>query len=298
MRAGIVTAAIALLALAGPAVAGELSGVVTDSDGEVMSYVIVRVIPVDMSGGYRKLQAETDGTGTFRITHDWEGEHWIQLQKVEQGDSFVVRALKVDLADKNQKVEIKLTKTELCGKVTLADKGKAAPERPMISVTLHELVKTRDGSLTIGASCGSAYPDKKGSYRVRGIPAGKFRVYANLRGYRKFEKDIEIKKGTKKKLDVKLEPMKAGTVRFHVMDTKGRALDGVRFSYDRGGGISSTLGVDRSDDPQPGVYVISKQLEAGRWRVYVSRDGYQTARVMVKVAEGKTTEMTVELEEK
>jgi hypothetical protein len=286
----IALATALLLFVASPALAGEgvITGVVKDSDGKPMAGVIVRAYSL---GDRKSVQTEADGDGKFQILGVGAGENWITVQSVKQGDSFAIRVDTIEVGEKEYKLKIQLEKTEVCGKVTLKDTGKPAGSgRNSPSLTFHQVNKR--GRQIDGGSSGSAYPDRDGSWRWRGFKPGRYRIYVSMRGYRKTELEVEVKKGKKKKgVDIVLEPLKSGLVRFEVSDEEGEPMEGVDFSVLRGD-TSSTLFVDETDDL--GVYE-TKELEEGTWQVSVHKRGYAYAHVKVKVKEGKTTEVEVKL---
>jgi protocatechuate 3,4-dioxygenase beta subunit len=275
---------------------GRLSGVVLDEAGYPMAGVIVRIAPTDIRGGYRPDQARTGADGRFVIDDAGEGPHRVSVQSLAKGNSFVTQLDDIILDGSDQDVTLRLTQSEISGRVALADTGKP-PAGPgmFVSVALYHLGPKKDGKgkvvgETIAGHAGNAFLDKEGGYAFRGVRSGRYRIYVHLRGYRKVERDLEVSGGeTKTGVDFELEKLRAGTLEVTVKDEGEEPIGGLSFSYSSDGQIWSSLNMDR---PSPGVYV-TKQLDTGTWRVSMYRKDLASKRVEVKIEEGATTRLAV-----
>jgi RNA polymerase sigma factor (sigma-70 family) len=261
-----------------------ISGTLVDAEGSVLPGAIVRARPKDMKGGYTSRDTRTDDAGAFTIADLQPGE-WVVSVQVLGEVAFAGDITTVKVGADPVTVALRLERGEIAGRVTVKATGKPV-ERMGAQLSLYPLARGQDGKWRMaGNSSFMAFLDAEGRYRFRGLAPGRYRlaVYPREKGLRKFEKEIDLRAGERMDgVDVALEEMKTGTVRFTVRDASGSALEGVLFSTGQPDGSSLTFNPEAAE---PGVYVAT--LEAGKHTVHCYRKDAGSAEATVEVKEGK-----------
>ena len=200
-----------------------LTGIVLDAGGNPMPGVIVRISPLDdegrpRGGRYAPNQVETGPDGRFSIPNAGEGPHRVEVQSLEKGNSFAVALDPIRLTGQDQEVTLQLEESGIAGRITDAETREPPTERPHIS-----LYRVKPWEYVA-----AAFLNADGSYRFRSVPAGTYRIYVYVNGYRQAQRDLDLGDGELKSgVDFELVKLVPGTVIFKVTDSAGAPVEGL-----------------------------------------------------------------------
>jgi RNA polymerase sigma factor (sigma-70 family) len=139
---------------------------------------------------------------------------------------------------------------------------------------------------------GIALPGEDGEFRFRDLAPGRYRIMVNPAKpvHRKAQKDVDVPaSGNVEGIAIPLEECGCGTVRFSVVDGAGKPVEGASF-WTQAGGTSTTFSPTSA---KAGLYVA--ELEEGKVKVGLSKEGVGRAVADVTVRDGRTVEVKIVL---
>ncbi len=268
--------------------AAVLSGVVTDG-GRPLARAFVRV--AEEAGEGRSRQTRTDEMGRYLVKRLDPGKWRVHVQVVGKG-GFAAEVALAEIAEGRNRLDIRLDSDELAGEI----RGRVIERVTGRALTSKDVVlwlTTRVGD-AMGRHVGMTNPDASGSFRFRHVRGGQYRILATPRGgsLRNCEVDVDVVTGqTAERVEVSLEELRTGAVRFVVRQEDGTPVRQVKISSMLDGEARQGSMSANSDS---GVY--ETHFEIGVHEITVG-DGSDSVRaaVTVDVGEGETTVVEVVL---
>ncbi len=273
-----------------PSEAGVVSGTLLDSAGKTVPGMLVRAERA--TGPYRSLDATTDDAGQYRIAGLMPGRWRLSVLAAGPRGFYAVLAERTVVKGANR-VDLRLGDGEIAGRITGKATGEPLSVRE-VQMSLFPLDGGGAGAQPGAAAAGMAFPDPEGSFRFRGLGAGRYRlVVHSSTGLRDTERDIDLGPGERKEgVDFLLETPRTGTVLVVLRDEAGRPVEEatLRLVVSRvlvGQGSTSTYATLDPARPAPGTCEV--QVEPGARELVASKSGHRPAILRVDVREGETT---------
>ena len=127
-----------------------------------------------------------------------------------------------------------------------------------------------------------------GRFRTYEVPAGAHVLLVGADGYEALRKPVAVNSGAETEVTILLKPRKKvppGTLRGTIKDTRGRTVKGVTMLIPE---LDRTIQV-----PEAGDFTLT--LKPGEYKVIISAPRYRTQRKSIRIQEGDTVILNVEL---
>ena len=298
-----------------------ISGTVLDPAGKPVPGARVRAVPGETPGGGGILslivsrgawRSRTDGDGRFTLERVPGGTYELEVEpprkRKDLGEASLP-GLDVDGKTDLEGIRLVLPPAGVLEGTVRDGKGK-----PLAGVAVRAVRegKERPGKATLAgrvralrdARLYRVVTDGEGLFRIRGVPAGKWKVRAEKEGFAPVEaRGLELLQGGLVRADLVLH--KGGTVKVQVLNRTGSPLPRARIHVLDASGkevtptfsaarlLGSLLGLGEKKD-RGGWYVL-KNVKPGAYTVVVEKPSGEKERHSVLVREGEVTEFRLVL---
>lgn len=146
-------------------------------------------------------------------------------------------------------------------------------------------------TITGNGSSDSAETDKEGYYEFLNLAAEDYTLTFEKEGYQTQSKDISIEESEELEVEtVTLEEIEKGTIYGYVVDIEGEPIEFVRLKL-RG----FKTGITKTESSDKDGFFEFTDLEAGTYFITTKRKGYRKGKITVKLEDGESTEVEIEL---
>ena len=185
---------------------------------------------------------------------------------------------------------------EAPAKVAVAPKKDCPPPAPRPGVVVGKVVDSRTGKPVWNAmvrvegqeASSQAVAPQDGAFRTYGITPGPQVLFVAADGYDAAREQLVVKAGGKVEVTIKLKTRTAvppGTLRGSIKDTRGRKVKGATVLIPE---LDRTIQV-------PATGAFSLTLKPGEYKVIISAPRFRTQRKTIRIQEGDTVILNVEL---